>query len=286
MVKGLGRIGLAVALALASSGSGRAGDTELTRQITWSVYDAAPFMMTEGPDRDMGIFDQVRRLLSTRLTDYAHTTLTVPFPRILTSVRNGEPWCFVGGVKTPEREAFAVFSRPVAMFHPPRVIVHASKRARFDGLAPLSLRTLLTEHRDLRTSMLRNRAMAPAVDALFRQYPPGQTHSEFAEALRMLLNDRLDYLIEYSSIAQYYNARQFGDPNAFVSLPFAESREPVFARVMCAGTPWGREVVARIDTVLAAERPGSAYRRIVEAWAAPEDLPRICAVYDTFLTSD
>ncbi|UHC17246.1 TIGR02285 family protein [Methylobacterium currus] len=286
MVKGLGRIGLAVALALASSGSGRAGDAEFTRQITWPVYDAAPFMMTEGPDSNLGIFDQVRRLLSARLTDYTHSTLTVPFPRILTSVRNGEPWCFVGGVKTPEREAFAVFSRPVAMFHPLRVIVHASKRARFEGLEPLSLRTLLTEHRDLRTSMLRNRAMAPAVDALFRQYPPGQTHSEFAEALRMLLNDRLDYLIEYSSIAKYYNARQFGDSNAFVGLSFAESPEPVFARVMCAGTPWGREVVARIDAVLAAERPGPAYRRIVEAWAAPEDLPRIRAVYDTFLASD
>ncbi len=49
---------------------------------------------------------------------------------------------------------------------------------------------------------------------------------------------------------------------------------------------WGREVVARIDAVLAEERPGPAYRGIVEAWAAPEDLPGIRAVYDAFLASD
>ena len=242
-------------------------------------------MMTEGENRDAGIFDRIRRLLSERLIGYTHSTLNVPFPRIITSMKNGEDWCFVGGVKTPEREDFAVFSRPVAMFYPLRIVVRAANRARFEALEPLSLRDLLTEHRELRTSMLRNRAIAPAVDALFRQYPPGQIHSEFGEAFRMLLNDRLDYLVEFSSIAAY-NARQFGEPNAFVGLPFAESPDPVFARVMCAGTPWGREVVARIDAVLAEERPGSAYRGIVEAWAAPEDLPRIRTVYDSFLASD
>ncbi len=55
---------------------------------------------------------------------------------------------------------------------------------------------------------------------------------------------------------------------------------------MCAGTPWGREVVAAIDAVLATERTSPPYRRIVEAWAAQDDLPRIRAVYDAFLASD
>ncbi|MGX7707157.1 hypothetical protein [Methylobacterium sp. Gmos1] len=281
--------GLAVALALGSPGPARAEDAQAARPtappIIWSVYDAAPFMMTDGPDRDAGIFDRIRGLLSARLTGYTHTTLTVPFPRIVTSLKTGADWCFVGGVKTPEREAFAAFSRPVAMFYPLRVVIHATERARFAAIEPLSLESLLREHRDLRTSMLRNRATAPAVDALLRQYPPGQTHSEFGEAFRMLLNDRLDYLVEFSSIAAY-NARQLGQPDAFLGLPFAEGPEPVFARVMCAGTPWGREVVARIDAVLAEERSSPAYRGIVEAWAAPEDLPRIRAVYDSFLASD
>ncbi len=101
----------------------------------------------------------------------------------------------------------------------------------------------------------------------------------------MLQNDRLDYLVDFSSITAYHT-RQIAQADDFVGLPFAESPEPVFARVMCAGTPWGREVVARIDAVLATERPGPAYRSIVEAWAAPEDLPRIRAVYDAFLASD
>ncbi|WP_279358355.1 TIGR02285 family protein [Methylobacterium indicum] len=281
MGKRRGLAGLLVGLGLALPASARAED----KPLTWSVYDAPPFTIIEGENRGRGVFDQIRQLLAARLTDYAVTSVTVPFPRIVASLKQGEEWCFVGGVKTPEREAFAAFSRPVAMFYPLRIVVRAGDRARFEALGPLSLKNLLTEHRSLRTSVLRDRAIAPAVDGLFRQFPPGQTYAHFVEAYRMLQSDRLDYLVDFSSIAAY-NARQIAEPGAFVGLPFAESPEPVFSRVMCPATPWGREVVARIDAVLATERPSPDYRRIVEAWTAEEDLPRIRAVYDAFLASE
>ncbi len=67
-----------------------------------------------------------------------------------------------------------MFSRPVAMFYPLRIVVRAADRDRFAALGPLSLHDLLTARRSLRTSVLRDRAIAPAVDALFRQYPPGR----------------------------------------------------------------------------------------------------------------
>ncbi|KMO12927.1 hypothetical protein SQ03_23095 [Methylobacterium platani JCM 14648] len=272
---------MAVALGLVAQGPALAGG----KPLVWSIFDAPPFTIIDGENRGTGIFDRIREVLAARLTDYAVTSVTVPFPRIVASLKAGEEWCFVGGVKTPEREGFAVFSRPVAMFYPLRIVVRAADRDRFAALGPLSLHDLLTARRSLRTSVLRDRAIAPAVDALFRQYPPGQTYARFIEAYRMLLTDRLDYLVDFSSITTY-TARALGRSDAFVGLAFAESPEPVFARVMCAGTPWGREVVAAIDAVLATERTSPAYRRIVEAWAAQDDLPRIRAVYDAFLASD
>ncbi len=44
----------------------------------------------------------------------------------------------------------------------------------------------------------------------------------------MLLTDRLDYLVDFSSITTY-TARALGRSDAFVGLAFAESPEPVFA---------------------------------------------------------
>lgn len=254
--------------------------------LTWSVYEAGPFMILDGPERETGIFDRIRTLLAGRLGDVAQRTVSAPFPRLLAEIRNGADWCFVGGVRTPEREAFAVFSLPVAMFYPLRIIVHAPQRARFEALAPIPLARLLQDGATWRTSVLRGRSIAPSVDALLRAQPPAQTFSEFPEAFRMLLHDRLDYLIEFPSIAAFH-ARRLDAEGALVALPLSETPEPVFPRVMCADTPRGRAVVERIDAILRAERPGPAYRAIVEAWSDPADLPKLRAIYDErFLASD
>ncbi|KQP29970.1 hypothetical protein ASF49_14965 [Methylobacterium sp. Leaf104] len=256
------------------------------KQVTWTLYTAAPYMITDGPQADGGIADRVRHILMKRLDDYAHHTINAPFPRVVSALKQGADWCFVGGVRTPEREAFAYFSRPTGMFYPLRIMVREGQRARFEALAPLSLRSLLAEHPDLRTSILRNRSMGPAIDPILRDAGAPQLHSEFDEAFRMFQNGRLDYLVEYADIAAYY-AAALGEPRPWVGLSLAEDPEPVFSRVMCSRTPWGRAVIDRIDAVLSEVRPTAEYRRIIEAWSAPEDLPKLRAVYDSsFLSSE
>lgn len=255
----------------------------------WAIYDAPPFMIADGADRNAGVFDRIRTLLDDRLLGSSARTLRAPFPRVLASLADGADLCFIGGVKTPEREAFAVFSRPVTMFYPLRIVVHASDREHFAARAPLSLPTLLAD-RSLRTSVLRSRSLGSRIDTLLAQAGSSQAgslhvHAEFDEAFRMLLAKRLDYLVEYPVIASY-GARKLGQPDAFVALPFAEAPEPVFARVMCPKTEWGRRLVARIDAILRVERATPAYRQIVEAWADPDDLPTIRHAYDAFLKSE
>lgn len=265
---------------LTASGGARAEEAP-----AWAVYDAPPFMIADGPDREAGIFDRIRRLLDERLDGGPARTLRAPFPRVVSALKDGAELCFVGGVKTPERETFAAFSLPVAMFYPLRIVVHAPERARFEARGPLSLPALLAE-RSLRTSVLRDRSLGPGIDALLRAAGPSPVHSEFREAFRMLLADRLDYLVEYSAIATY-QADSLGQPEGIAALPFAEAPAPLFSRVMCPNTEWGRARVARIDAILRTERTSPDYRRIVEAWAEPGDLATIRAAYDrSFLTTE
>ncbi len=274
----LGALGLLMGLiwpVMASAGE---------EEITWPVYNAAPYSITEGADADQGIFDAVRQLLDAKLTAYRHRTIGAPFPRILSAVKDGKPWCFIGGVKTPEREAFATFSLPIAVFYPMAIIIHRPRGDRFSAFGPLSLETLLQDH-SLRTSFLRNRALAPGIDALLRTYPPSQFFSDFNEAFKMLLADRLDYLVDFSLIGAY-SARQLGQDGALMSLPFKERPDVVYNRVMCPKTAWGRSVIDAIDAILRVERPTPAYRSIVERWSSPEDVAAIRAFYDQRFLSD
>lgn len=252
-------------------------------QVTWGWFNAAPYMIPEGADAGQGIFDQARKVLKTQLPDYVHTDIVAPFPRIVDEIKKGSPWCFAGGVKTPEREEFAYFSQPIALFLPFQIVLHKGGKIqsthKTQPTGPQSLESLLTQP-SLQTSVLRGRSVSPAIDALLHQHPPAQTHSDFKAALQMLLADRLDYLIEMPVITAY-QSRQMGQPDSLVYLPIQEGAEVVLNRVMCPKTPWGRKLIDDINGVLKRERMKPHYRQLVEKWSDPSSVKQIRGLYDT-----
>ncbi|MES2257322.1 MAG: TIGR02285 family protein [Pseudomonadota bacterium] len=264
------------ALALGAMLSLAAGASAGER-LTWGWFNAAPYMIADGPDRNQGIFDQVRLLLKEKLPGYEHRDVQAPFPRILQEIKHGQPWCFIGGVKTPEREQLAYFSLPVAVFLPFKVVVRKDRLAEFGHGDSISLASLLANG-TLHSSVLRGRTFTPSIDALLLQQPIRQYHSEFNEALQMLLARRLDYLIELPIISTY-SARQMGKDGELVALTIRENAGITFNRVMCPKTEWGKQVVQQVDAVLRAERASARYRRIVEQWSDEDAVRTIRALY-------
>lgn len=249
-------------------------------RLNWGWFNAAPYMIAEGPDKGQGIFDQIRVLLKEEMPGYEHKDVQAPFPRIFQEIKNGNPWCFIGGVKNPEREALAYFSAPVAVFLPFKVVVRRDRLAEFAGPGgAISLAELMARD-GVRTSYLRGRSFSPQINALLEQQANRQYHSEFNEALQMLLARRLDYLLELPIISTY-SARQLGRDGELAAIPIREHGEPTVNRVMCPRTEWGKQVVAKVNAVLHAQRGTARYRAIVERWSDEESLRTIRAIYPT-----
>ncbi|SFU69084.1 TIGR02285 family protein [Pseudoduganella namucuonensis] len=268
---------LTLSRALLLFATAAAGGAQAGERLNWGWFNAAPFMMVAGPDHNQGVFDQIRALLREQMPDYEHQDIQAPFPRILQEIRNGNAWCFVGGVKTPAREALAHFSAPVAVFLPFKAVVRKDRLAEFGDSVSLAA---LLDDKALKTSFLRGRTHTPPIDALLQQAPSPSYHSEFNEALQMLLARRLDYLVEQPIISAY-SARQLGRDGELAALPIRESSEFTLSRVMCPRNEWGLRVVRRVNAVLRAERDGARYRAIVERWSDPDAVRAIRAIYPT-----
>jgi polar amino acid transport system substrate-binding protein len=246
--------------------------------IRWGVFPTPPFMITEGPQRFEGSFDQVRTLLMARMPAYSHQLVQAPFPRVFHEIAHGSHWCFVGATRSAEREDMAWFSLPAVINLPYKIIVRRAELARF-GAHPQSLEKLLATP-GLRTSVLRKRAINPVVDALLRAHPPAQEHSDFTESIRMLLAGRLDYLVETEAVVDYYASRA-GREGELVALDIAEYNAPSYFYVMCPKNAWGRGVIDAVDAVLRAERPTPYYRALMEKWRNADAARRVRDVYDS-----
>jgi uncharacterized protein (TIGR02285 family) len=247
-----------------------------TDEIVWGKYNVPPYMIPTGEAAHQGIFDQTLDVLKSKMPQYRHVELNAPFPRINSEIKKGNHWCFNGGLKTPEREAYGYFSLPISIFLPLRIIVRRDRLAEFKG--PQSLQTLLRTHA-FSTSVMRDRSYSPTVDKLLAAYPPKENYSEQVEAIGMLLAGRIDYMIELPLLA-FDQARAMGRPGELVALPMQEANEVVFNRVMCPRNEWGRQVVEQVNRVLLANRESPSYRRIVEKWHDPESVAEIRRIYD------
>jgi polar amino acid transport system substrate-binding protein len=204
-----------------------------------------------------------------------------PIPRVINEIKTGNHWCATGFVKTAERETFAHFSVPAAFWLPPKIIVAKEKRAEFESRGELSLEQLLA-NRALRTGVVRARAYSPAIDALLLKNPPSEVHSDYIDGLKMLLADRLDYVIELPIRASYY-AKRLGTDDKLVGLPFKEMSNHIPTHVMCPKNDWGQRVIGAISAVLRAERPTPRYRQIIETWSDEDSVRQIRKVYDSVL---
>lgn len=252
-------------------------------KITWGWFSAPPYMITEGEHQRQGIFDLIRQIIIQHTPELQHKEVLAPFPRLFAEVKRGANWCFTGAVKNSEREQFAYFSRPVALFLPFRIAV--LKDSQLAQEHAVSLNKLLSNH-ELRTSVLRGRIFNPVVDEMLRRHPPTQTHSEFNEALQMLLNRRLDYLIEFPVIT-YYQLSQINQYHRVKLLTPSESQEIGYYHVMCAKTALGRQVTERVNQLMQTLISTQDYRRIVEKWADEASVLQIREFYDKqFIKAD
>ncbi|MBP0599810.1 TIGR02285 family protein [Herbaspirillum sp. LeCh32-8] len=246
-------------------------------QIIWGKHHVPPYMIREGEWAHQGIFDLTLDVIKENLPQYQHMELGAPFPRVLSEIKKGSHWCYIGTLKTPEREALGHFSLPTSIFLPLRIIVRRDRLAQFKS--PQSLQALL-QNRQLTTSVMRDRSYSPTVDKLLAAYPPREYYSEQVEAISMLLAGRIDYMIELPLLA-FDQARLMGRAGELVAIPTQEADEVVFNRVMCPKNEWGRKVIEQIDKVLAANRDKPYYRSIVEKWHDPESVAEIRKIYDS-----
>lgn len=246
-------------------------------QITWGKHHVPPYMIQEGPRAHQGIFDLILDVLKARLPQYQHVELNAAFPRIINEIRNGNHWCFVGALKTPEREQYAYFSLPISIFLPLQVIVRKNDVGRFNHVE--SVQDLLRNRR-LVTSVMRGRSYGPQLDPLLMANPPQENYSELKEAIGMLLAGHLDYLVE-SPLVAFDVASHMGHDGALTKIRTAEQGAITYDRILCPKNAWGQQTIERINEILLAVRGEPFYRRIVEKWNDPESVKVIRRIYDT-----
>jgi len=92
--------------------------------------------------------------------------------------------------------------------------------------------------------------------------------TKYNNIIRMLFENRFDYIIEYPPVINYYEKLE-NKEGVVIKVPIKEVVElkPYFtAYVVCPKNEWGNRVIEKINKILLEERNTQRYREILLRW--------------------
>ncbi len=241
--------------------------------VIWMEAVFPPFFIQSGPLQNQGYGDTITHILQRAMPEYNHEEITTNITRHFYKFKQGEHVCSVGLYKTPEREGFMYFSMPSFITLPPVIIVKKDNLGKFNQQSTASLDAVL-DNANLMIGLAKDRSYGNTLDEVLKRHQ-GQTNvveftgQELSHNLfKMLMLGRLDGLIALPEEA-LYQAEQMGIRDQLVTLTLTENQHNYdgwLSAVGCSKTPWGKEVIDRINQALLERRPTEEYRAAYERW--------------------
>lgn len=234
-------------------------------QVTWVTADLSADTNKFG--------DHYLSFLMGRLPGFDHRVLRASVGRVWHEIRfHSSGVCVFNALKTPEREAFAVFSRRPLLNPGYRLYVAPARR---DDLAPyldsegrIDLGKLAAS--PLRGGITANRAYNPAIDGFIatrRKSRPLDSVVSTRQLFNLLRSGRLDF-----TFAAPVDLVPSQDDLIGVPIAGGDAWSPTF--VACAKDKTGQAVIAAVDRIFADQESWAEFIEPLRAVLSPEDFAR------------
>lgn len=258
-------------------------DEEKKDVIVWYQYHFPPFMVLEGPDRDRGIFDDVVATLQNKLKHYEHRNLRMSIQRFFRTISKHNNICSALTLKTPDRENYIYFSRPYSVLLPNRIIIKRSTHRMLGNPKSISIRSLLLDP-TFSTIVQEGRTYKMPLNRILRRHESSANFRRMNVEMEILFDmferGRINYLIEYASVAKYYLKNKF--ERDYVFLPIEEMPKYYNAVIGCSKTEKGKRIIDQINTILETTETENDFRNSMNRWLSEKEKKEIERIFIDF----
>ncbi|MCL1979831.1 MAG: TIGR02285 family protein [Proteobacteria bacterium] len=275
-----------ICLTLTLAAPARAKDS-----ITWMEAVVPPYLIQDGAFKEQGYGNVITRIVQAELVEYEHKRIVTNITRHFYQFKQGENVCSIGLFRTPEREAFMYFSIPSFLTLPAVIIIKKESLPRFGNKASVRLAEVLND-KNMMIGLSKDRSYGIDTDTILNKYRGASNILEIAgqelslNLFKMLMKGRLDGIVGLPDEA-LYQAEQMGIRDQLITLTIEENQtgyDSWLSSVGCSKTPWGKEIIDKINVILSKQRATERYRAAYERWLDPNAIERYRRVYqDLFL---
>lgn len=257
---------------------------ESSSLITWAVPNWPPFFIPAGPLAGQGISDGRQQFIQEKLTDYRHASVDMNFSRFFKQAAKYQNLCMVDLLKQHRREEWVEFSMPIAVTLPPALIISSQHQQQWQIKDQFPLAQLLRQF-DKKVIFESDRSYGLLDNIIQNHLHLPQVRKSPINTSRltnMLLNDRVDYMVEYP-FAAFAIAKAMGRSKEIQTVTIAEQPRYLTAHVACTNNLWGQKVIRKINKIIKTHGASHEYRQAantVMRFLPAKDQLQLNKIYD------
>ncbi len=251
-------------------------------EITWIHADFPPSSIVSGSDKGAGLCDRVEKLLQENLPEYEHVEKIANYNRIMTEFKEGSKVICTALIKNPEREKFIQYAELSQISFPNGAIFLKSMYPKFkefvntDG--EMDFENLVASS-NFKIGISSGRKYGNVIDEVLNRYKNSDSiHTRSGVDLlkgliRMMQKGRVDIILGYPQEYKYF-ARRFDIKNDIMFLPIKDMPEYLPCWIGAPRTPWGKEIIGKINEIVLKKRHTPEYLQFYENWIYEDNIAR------------
>jgi len=244
------------------------------QRIIWSIIPYAPIHILEGEYKGQGIADQYIKNAQQEMPEYVHHNEVMTPARAWYSIAKGaELVCHPSTLKTSEREKVAYFSDAALITPVIRVLMRKDDwKERLGSAGHLNIEDYIKANNGV-FGIVSQRSYGEEIDELLTKLMSSgdqiiQASGEYGsrQLYEMLVNGRIDMMIEYPWVSAYFKKISYNQDIEVVNLEIENLPRFSPAYVACTRNAAGKAVIEKLNQFIDRVIAGPANRQRMMDW--------------------
>jgi len=251
--------------------------------IIWGVNSSPPFHIYYGEYKEQGFCDALVSGFQRQLPELSHRIRKLPSRRITMIMKKNKNLCFPCLIKGTSYNSDFNYTETTHLYEPHGIITRASAAAKIIEKygEPVKFSALVKDS-DLRFAQPAERRYGQLQRLLETHLIDSENFSFISgenahvNLLTMIVNNRIDYTIDYRAIMTYYNeTKAKSKDSGLVFLPIEEYNGlTIEGAVGCSNNQWGSNAVKQLNKVIEQLKADPDFQRILDKWLG-NDRPQL-----------
>ncbi len=242
--------------------------------ILWQTYHRPPGIFNHGEHHGKGFVQQTLQMVIQRMPEYQHKMPITTLARALSDINAGKHACHPALYKTPEREKTMIFSAASMINPSSRIIAKHKNISDFIENGQVSLERILQDD-SLIFGHLLTRSYGKAIDDVLKQHQKIENfisveNLDLSRIFQLIERDRVDVTIAHPFEIEHYIKNSPHATGELVAYPIKDISAYSIGAIACPKTPWGKEVIDKINTILKEIKPTTEFQHALTVWRESE----------------